>query len=191
MNNDLVTRAQNGDTAAFEQLVCEYEKRVYNLALKMSRNPEDALDLSQDIFIRIYKSLPLFKGDSSFSTWVYSIASNACIDYTRRERRKSRLEFLPLDEAIPPPDFRYQPELEYEKTALRESISRALDELSPEHREIIVLRELNGLSYDEIADTLDIEHGTVKSRISRARQKLCALLGNNSAKSSSKKKKER
>ena len=84
--NKLVLRAQKGDNDAFSELVSLYEKKIYNLALRMTRNPEDALDLSQEIFIRVYKSLPLFKAQSTFSTWVYSIASNACIDFTRRER---------------------------------------------------------------------------------------------------------
>lgn len=196
---DLVSRAQSGDHEAFEQLVVQYEKRVYNLALRMSRNPEDALDLAQEIFIRVYKSLPFFKGQSAFSTWLYSIASNACIDFTRREKRKNRISMLSIDDeknksVYEIPDIRYQPENEVEKNALREELVCALEKLSPEHREILVLREINGLSYDEIAEALDLECGTVKSRICRAREKMCRLLakgGNKPAQLASKKKKER
>lgn len=196
---DLVSRAQNGDHEAFEQLVVNYEKRVYNLALRMSRNPEDALDLAQEIFIRVYKSLPFFKRQSAFSTWLYSVASNACIDFTRREKRKNRIATLSIDDekndtVYEIPDLRYQPENELEKNAMREELVHALDALSPEHREILVLREINGLSYDEISEALDIECGTVKSRICRAREKLCRLLaksGNKPARHASKEKKER
>ena len=191
--NKLVLRAQNGDDSAFEQLVTLYEKRVYNLALRMSRNHEDALDLSQDIFIRVYKSLPFFKGESSFSTWLYSIASNACIDFTRREAKR-RTSSLECDEYFEIPDLRYHPESEAERADLRNQIVNAIDSLSPEHREIIVLREINSLSYGEIAEALDIEVGTVKSRICRARERLCSFLsksGNNPNTTASKSKKGR
>ncbi len=179
--NKLVLRAQKGDNDAFSELVSLYEKKIYNLALRMTRDREDALDLSQEIFIRIYKSLPLFKAQSTFSTWVYSIASNACIDFTRRESKR-KTHSIDEEEYFEIPDLKYSPENSAENSELREQIVGAIDSLSPEHREVIVLRELNGLSYDEIADALDISPGTVKSRICRAREKMCSFLskhGNN------------
>ncbi len=192
---ELVRNAKDGDANAFEELVKLHQKRVYNLALRMSGNSEDALDLSQEVFLKIYKALPLFKEQSAFSTWVYSIASNVCIDFVRKQ---SKLKTVSLsadeekDSAMPEiPDSRYQPELEYEKKELRESISAGLSALSDEHREILVLREICGLSYQEICDALDLESGTVKSRLSRARNQLCVFLRNMPAKNTSKKEKGR
>ena len=187
--NKLVEKAKCGDSSAFEALYDMYAAKVYNLALRMSRNTEDALDLSQEIFIRVYKSLPFFKGNSSFSTWLYSIASNACIDFTR-SRSKKKTESVD-DAVFELPDIK-TPESELEKKQLREDISNAIALLPPNLREVIVLREINDLSYGEIADALDIEIGTVKSRISRARERLCVLLkdyGNKITAPSSKNKK--
>ncbi len=170
---NLVERAKSGDDGAFEALYDKYSAKVYNLALRMSKNPDDALDLSQDIFIRVYKSLVFFKGQSSFSTWLYSIASNACVDFTRRESKRKTDSID--DVAFELPDLR-SPESEAEQKELRLSIANAIDALPYEQREVIVLREINGLSYAEIADALDIEVGTVKSRIARARERLCVIL---------------
>ena len=187
--NKLIEKAKGGDAEAFEKLYDMYAQKVYNLALRMSKNPEDALDLSQEIFIRVYKSLVFFKGDSSFSTWLYSIASNACVDFTRRESKRKHDSID--DGVLQLPDLA-TPENEFEKKKLGEDIANAIDALPPNMREVIVLREINGLSYSEIADSLDIEEGTVKSRICRAREKLCKLLkeyGNKNYPSSSKEKK--
>lgn len=184
---NLVEKAKNGDESAFEALYDKYSGKVYSLALRMTKNPEDALDLSQDVFIRVYKSLVFFKGQSSFSTWLYSIASNACIDFTRKETKR-KTESLNENSFTEIPDLR-SPEHETEKKELRTAIATAIDALPYDQREVIVLREINGLSYTEIADALDIEVGTVKSRIARARERLCKNLseyGNKKAPSSSK-----
>ena len=180
----LVKRAKNGDASAFEELVVLYQKKVYNLSLRMCGNTEDAFDLSQETFLRAYKALPFFKEKSSFSTWIYSIATNVCIDFARKQNRFKTVPLHMPDEnnddiAFDIPDTRYQPETEYEKAELREAVARGLQTLSPEHREILVLREIGGLSYREIGDSLNLEPGTVKSRINRARLQLCAFLGNN------------
>ena len=192
---ELVRSAKDGDAASFEELVKLHQKRVYNLALRMSGNPEDALDLSQEVFLRIYKALPLFKEQSAFSTWVYSIASNVCIDFVRKRNKLKTVSLSSdseTDSSVPEiPDNRYQPELEYEKNELRESIAAGLSTLSDEHREILVLREICGLSYQEICDALDLEGGTVKSRLSRARNQLCVFLRNMPVKNTSKKEKGR
>ena len=195
--SDLIRRAKDGDSSAFEDLVLTHQTKVYNLALRMTGNPEDALDLSQETFIRVYKALPLFKGQSTFSTWIYSIASNICLDFLRKQKKKKAvsISFSDLskedDSAFELPDSRFDPEREYEKAELRDAIAAGLDTLSPEHREILILREINGLSYREICDALDLEEGTVKSRISRARLQLCNFLGNNSGKKASKERKGR
>lgn len=178
---DIVNRAKSGDNDAFELLVLEYQKRVYNLSFRMCKNEEDALDLSQEIFIRVYKSLAFFEGKSSFSTWLYSIASNACIDFSRRQKNSKLTPLYVLgDEAderpLDLPDLRYAPEDELLRTELRRDIADALAALTYEHREVLVLREINGLSYHEIADALELECGTVKSRICRARENLCKIL---------------
>lgn len=192
---ELVRCAKDGDAHAFEELVKLHQNRVYNLALRMSGNAEDALDLSQETFLRIYKALPLFKEQSAFSTWVYSIASNVCIDFIRKQNKLKTVSLSQEAENDSPsfeiPDNRYHPELEYEKRELRDAISAGLSSLSDEHREILVLREICGLSYQEICDSLDLEAGTVKSRLSRARNQLCKFLRNMPAKKTSKKEKGR
>ena len=192
--SDLIRRAQGGDDDAFEALVRAYQTRVYNLALRMSKNAEDAFDLTQETFIRIYKALSLFKGQSAFSTWVYSIASNVCIDFARRQKKHRERSVSLSDaggEALDIPDVRFRPDTELERAELRRAIAAGLDSLSPEHREILVLREIWGLSYSEICEVLDLEAGTVKSRISRARVQLCVFLRNKAGENPSKEKEGR
>ncbi len=192
----LVRRAKNGEPAAFEELVQLYQNKIYTLCLRMSGNAEDAFDLSQEAFLRVYKALPLFKEQSSFSTWVYSIATNVCIDFARKQKKHKTVPLHITDEHGEEtlreiPDNRYHPEQEYEKTELREAVAAGLDSLSPEHREILILREISGLSYQEIGEVLDLESGTVKSRINRARSQLCEFLRNNPGKTPSNKRKGR
>lgn len=178
---ELVTRAKAGDDEAFAQLMRDNEKRIYNLTLRMTGDPEDAMDLSQETFLNAWRGLKFFKGDSAFSTWVYRLASNACIDHLRRKKRRQDISApMPVDEEddSPPdiPDERFQPERELERQELRRAVTQGLEELSDEHRQILVMREINGLSYQEIADVLDLETGTVKSRIARARNSLRKIL---------------
>ena len=177
----LVQQAQRGDEHAFEQLVVAHQKRVYNYCLRMTGNPEDALDLSQEAFLRAYRALNSFKRESSFSTWLYRLTANCCIDFLRRERRRKVVSLSQMDRdgeqvllEIPDPDE--GPEASAERSELRTAISRALRRLSSDHRGILILREMNGLSYGEIALVLGISEGTVKSRISRARTELCKYL---------------
>jgi RNA polymerase sigma-70 factor (ECF subfamily) len=142
-----------------------YEKKVYSMALRMSGSAEDAFDLSQEIFLRIYRSIGLFKMESSVSTWIYRLSTNVCIDFLRRRKKRPETALISEQEdgeyENEIPDTRYSPESEYDKTELREQLSKALLCLSPEHRQIVVLRDINGLSYTEIADLLGIEEGTV------------------------------
>lgn len=191
---ELVERASQGDQDAFAQLVQANQNKIYSLTLRMTGNPEDGADLAQEAFLRAWRTLPSFQGESSFSTWLYRLASNLCIDFLRREkRRRTAVSVTSLDDedsAAPAevPDHRFTPEGELERRELRDAVGRALLKLSDEHRQVLVLRELEGLSYAEIAQALALEEGTVKSRIARARLSLRNILladGNFSAPASS------
>lgn len=178
---ELVARAKKGDQSAFEQLVRDNEKRIYNLALRMAGNPEDALDLSQEAFLNAWKGLNSFKGDSAFSTWLYRLASNACLDFLRSKKRRQDTTASTLsldDEETPPPpaDDSVRPDTQLERKERRLALHRALDALPPHHRQILVMRELSGLSYQEISSILALDLGTVKSRLTRARLALKKIL---------------
>ncbi|MDO4361310.1 MAG: sigma-70 family RNA polymerase sigma factor [Eubacteriales bacterium] len=171
----------DGDVNAYEALVKEYEKNVYNLALRMTGNSEDAADMAQEAFIKAYNSLTAFRGDSKFSVWLYRIVSNVCLDFLRSRSRKQTVslstenddgEEVELDIA----DETHSPEQLLDRSLTRDAVRRGLAALPPDHREILLLREIQGLSYEEIADVLGLEAGTVKSRIFRARKKLCSFL---------------
>lgn len=171
----------DGDINAYELLVKEYEKNVYNLALRMVGNSEDAADMSQEAFIKAYNSLTSFRGDSKFSVWLYRIVSNVCLDYLRSRGRRQTVSLSAEnddgeDVEIDISDETQSPERLLDRRLTRDAVRRGLAALPPEHRQILLLREIQGLSYDEIADALGIEAGTVKSRIFRARKKLCAFL---------------
>ena len=178
---EIIRRVQSGDTDAYEALVTEYQKNVYNLALRMTGNPEDAADMSQEAFIKAYSSLALFRGDSKFSVWLYRIVSNVCLDHLRRQSRRQILSLSVEDDEgdeaqIDIPDLSQSPEELLERQLTREAVRRGLDSLPPAQRQILLLREIQGLSYEEISAALNIDEGTVKSRIFRARKKLCAFL---------------
>lgn len=182
MDNDvqLVNKINAGDDTAFEQLVHIYEKKVYTMALRMTGNQEDACDLSQEVFLRIYRSLAQFKNESSLSTWIYRLSSNVCIDFLRRRKKHPQLPLVTEQEdgehEIEISDMRYNPESEYDKQEIRQQLAQALEYLTAEHRQIVVLRDISGLSYAEIASVLGIEEGTVKSRLFRSREQLRRLL---------------
>lgn len=179
---ELVERARRGDETAFEVLVTQQEKRVYNLCRRLTGNPEDAAELTQETFLNAWRGLSRFQGESAFSTWVYRLASNACIDFLRKEKRRKSLSMtVSLDDEEEArqaelPDERYAPERELERSEARRAVAEGLERLSPEHRQVLVMRELSGLSYAEIGAVLDLEEGTVKSRIARARGALRKVL---------------
>lgn len=178
----LLRRAQGGDSAAFEDIVRAHEATVYHLALRQLGNREDAEDAAQEVFLKAYAALGSFRGESRISVWLYRITNNVCIDLLRRRRDTVSLsaesgEGETLELEIP--DERFDPAALAERRDLREQVGKALDLLPPDAREILLLRELGGQRYDEIAEALDIDIGTVKSRIFRARKKLCALLEGN------------
>lgn len=177
----VIERVLKGDINAYEQLVTEYEKSVYNLALRMTDNAEDAADMAQEAFIKAYNSLSSFRGDSKFSVWLYRIVSNVCLDFLRKQSRRPAVSLSVEDDdgedvQLDVPDESMSPEKQLERKLTRESVRKGLAQLPEDYRQILLLRELQGLSYDEIAQTLDIGVGTVKSRIFRAREKLCAFL---------------
>ena len=171
----LVMAAKGGDEDAFATLVRLYEKRVFALAVRMCGSREDAAEAAQEAFLAAWQGLSFFRGDASFSTWLYRLTSNACVDLLRREGRHRSAAGPSLDDeglSLDVPDTALSPQDEAERQELREAIDRGLAALSPEHRQILILREMHQLSYDEIAEVLSLDTGTVKSRISRARRQL-------------------
>ena len=177
----IVRKVLGGDANAFETLVLEYEKNVYNIALRMTGNSEDAADMTQEAFIKAYNSLQSFRGDSKFSVWLYRIVSNVCLDFLRSKNRRPTVSLSVEDDdgedtQLDVADESQSPELLLDRKLTRDSVRRGLDSLPPDYRQILLLREMQGLSYDEIAQALGLEVGTVKSRIFRARKKLCTFL---------------
>lgn len=172
----LVKRSRNGDLDAFEELVKRYEGKVYTVAYRFMGNHADASDLAQDAFIRAYQALPSFRGDASFATWLYRIVSNVCRDEIRKQQRHKKVS---LDEVMLQPGgnpslmaAEMSPEESAETNEIQYMVQKQLNSLSGDHRLILVMREIQGLSYEEIASSLDCTLGTVKSRLNRARQTL-------------------
>ena len=177
----IVRKVLGGGANAFETLVLEYEKNVYNIALRMTGNSEDAADMTQEAFIKAYNSLQSFRGDSKFSVWLYRIVSNVCLDFLRSKNRRPTVSLSVEDDdgedaQLDVADESQSPELLLDRKLTRDSVRRGLDSLPPDYRQILLLREIQGLSYDEIAQALSLEVGTVKSRIFRARKRLCTFL---------------
>ncbi len=190
----IIRAVLDGNANAFEDLVLEYQDRVYHIALKMTSSQEDAFDLSQETFLKAYRTLGSFRGESGFGSWLYRMCANLCIDFLRKRKRRGQEQILSLDETDEGgrprelPDLRYEPQKELERKEQRALVRDGLRRLPEEQRLILILRDVEGLSYQEISETLTIELGTVKSRIYRARARLAALLtsdGNFSGKTSS------
>ena len=182
-DGELIKDFLAGKESAFEDLVHRYEKKVYSLCYKYVGNQEDALDLAQESFLRVYRSLSRFRFDAAFSTWVYRLTVNTCLDFMRQQKNKASLSLdaplrLAEGEEVPREvaDRGPSPVEELERKELRGEILRALEELPEEQRIPIVLKEFQDLSYEEIADLLQIPLGTVRSRISRGRLKLKTIL---------------
>ena len=174
-----VDAARQGDQSAFEQLVKLYEKRVLALTTRMCKNPADAEEAAQEAFLSAWQGLPFFRGESSFSTWLYRLASNACVDLLRREGRRQSAAGPSLNDEevqLEVPDTAPSPQEQAERSELRQQIEAGLQALTPDHRQVLLLREMHQLSYDEIAQTLDVDVGTVKSRINRGRKQLRNVL---------------
>ena len=172
-----IAAARAGDQGAFGELVRLYEKRVLALTQRMCRNPEDAAEAAQEAFFAAWQGLKSFRGDSSFSTWLYRLASNACVDLLRREgKRRAVVSLDDEDLNLDIPASLPSPQEEAERRELREQIESGLRALPPEYRAVLVLREMQQLRYDEIGEVLGLDIGTVKSRISRGRKKLQSFL---------------
>ncbi len=180
----IIEKVRSGYADAFEALVLDNQKKVYNLALKMTKNEDDALDISQEAFIKAYTGLENFRAESRFSVWLYRLTYNLCIDFLRKKKRKPVLPLTFTDDdgdtvELEIPDTRYEPASEAEKHELREAVSSGIDALPEKHRQILIMREMTGMSYEEISKVLEINEGTVKSRLSRARQSLVVILNGN------------
>ena len=178
----LVRDIRAGDGDAFETLVREHQTRVYNLALRMMGNPEDALDISQETFLKAWRTLGKFRGDCSLGTWLHRIAANLCIDQMRKNKRRQQDKLVSLDDpgedgrAMELPDLSGDPQAALERAEGRRAVWECMEELPREQKLILILRDVNGLSYEEIGEALALELGTVKSRIFRARARLANLL---------------
>ncbi len=176
----LVELALDGDSRAFEILMEKHESKMYAVALRMCKNREDAQDCLQDAMLRIYKALPSFKGQSSFSTWAYRITMNTCLDDLRRKKvRQAKSLDQMLEVGWAPVDDSNTAERHLENSELKRNLSRAIQTLPEEMRAAVVLRDIQGFSYEEIANMLSTNVGTVKSRISRGREKLREILSRN------------
>lgn len=176
----LIEKAKAGDVKSFEELISNYQNRAFNIAYRMLGNLEDANDVTQEALIKIYRSINKFKGNSSFSTWLYSIVNNVCIDFIRKHRKA---KILYIDENQKQegyqreiPDKMNTPECLFEKKEIKEMVHDAINQLNYEQKTIIILRDIQGFSYQEIAEILNISEGTVKSRISRGRNNLKLIL---------------
>lgn len=175
---NLIENFKKGDSSAFGEIVLKYQDKVYNLCRHMLGNVEDAEDAAQDVFLKAYQALPKFQPDASLFTWLYHIATNTCIDYKKKPIFESLFgdsgegEKLIHDRASDAPS----PEKLYQSKQIDEALQKSLGKLSPKLRAIIILKEIEELSYEEIADTLEISMGTVKSRIARAREELQKLM---------------
>ena len=169
-----VAQARGGDASAFEELVRMYEAPVYRMALRMcGGRAEDAQEVAQEAFLAAWRGLPRFRGQCRFSSWLYKLTANAAVDHLRREKRRPAA--VPLENAGEPADP-HTPQEELERRELHRAVQQALDRLTPEHREVLLLRQMQGLSYQEIGAALSLEEGTVKSRISRAKRQLRTIL---------------
>ncbi len=178
---ELVRRAQGGDHSAFRQLFDRYHKRVYAVAFGVLKNRHDALDCVQEGFVKVHRHLPSFQGSSSFYTWLYRIVMNLAIDQLRRRKTSKPVEFddgvrrdsqEPGDDAIVSRMLDENPRKAVIRRELLEKVQLALAELPEYHRQVILLREIEGMSYEEMAEALDVPKGTIMSRLFHARKKM-------------------
>lgn len=178
----LIEKAKNGDVESFELLINVYQKKAFNIAYRMLGNLEDANDVTQEALVKVYRSIHNFKGNSSFSTWLYSIVNNACIDFIRKNRKVNLLyidkEYGETNYKIEIGDEINTPESLFEKNEIKQMVHDAINQLNYEQRNIIILRDIQGFSYQKIGEMLHISLGTVKSRISRARSNLKEIIAN-------------
>ncbi len=174
----LIQEAQKGDVSAYDVLIRHYYAKLYGLVYNMTSNNEDAEDLLQEIFLKAFKSLPRFKGNSSFYTWLYRIAINRSINFIKRRKKRQTLSLDQVDGAVErDPDYvdlssRESPFRDMKLTELQEKLNKALMTLSEKHRTVVVLHDIQGIPHEEIARMLKCSQGTVRSRLFYARQRL-------------------
>ncbi len=169
----IIARARRGDADAFEQLVVAYRDQVFRLALRMCGSEADADEVAQEAFLSAWKALPNFRGESQFSTWLYQLTTHAAIDLMRREKRQiAAADITEVSAADPAPS----PQQQAEQSEQREIVRDAILQLAPEQREVVVLRFMEELSYEEIGAVLKLPSGTVKSRLNRAKAQLKEIL---------------
>ncbi len=178
----LIKQSKAGDIESFERLIAEHQKKVFNIAYRMLGNLEDANDVAQEALVKVYRGIENFKGKSSFSTWLYAIVNNACIDFIRKNRK---VNMIYLDREYETEEGTYKiqlnnnedtPEQLFEKKEAQKLVHESINELGYNHRKVIILRDIEYFSYKEIAQILSCPEGTVKSRISRARNNLKAII---------------
>lgn len=178
----LVKRAQGGDLGAYDELVRRYQERVYATVYHMTSSHEDANDLAQDAFIKAYRAINSFKGDSSFFTWVYRIAVNKTLNFLKQRKKRTFMSLNDLDfNAEHDPDLvalisEKTPRRDISLAELQEQLNEAMQKLSDTHRLVVTLHDVQGLSHDEISKIMDCNTGTVRSRLFYARQQLQAYL---------------
>lgn len=179
-DEELVEKVKKGDADVYEKIIQKYQSKVFGLIYNMTKNQNDIEDLAQEVFIKIYKNLGKFKGESSLYTWIYKITVNLCLD-----EMKKRKNVIYLDEKIEVDDGEVNRELPsedksqeklYEEKELQEKLHNCINKLPEKQRVMIVLRDIKGFSYEEISKITDVKLGTVKSQINRARLKLKELL---------------
>ena len=177
----LIDQVLQGDNDAFAQLVEAYQDRVYGLCLRMVSDREDAQDLAQEAFVRAWRGLKFYKHEAAFSTWLYRLTSNVCIDFLRQKKRRSALSLTSAEEEeqIDIPDPSPQPEELVMQQQRKEAVAEAMSQLEDEFRLVLTLRVVQERSYEEIAEIMDLKVGTVKSRLARAREKLRKILMKN------------
>jgi RNA polymerase sigma-70 factor (ECF subfamily) len=178
----LLKRSQQGDVAAFEQLIAKHQTLAYNVAYRILGNEEDAKDATQEALIKVFRNINKFKGDASFGTWLYRIVVNSCNDYIRKHRKVVTYSIdneIETDEGTMKKELADEspgPELAYETKDMQKIVQTALGKLPEANRIVVVLRDIQGFSYDEIAQMIEVPVGTVKSRINRGRDMLKNLL---------------
>lgn len=177
IEKQLIKKAKNGDENSFESLILSCQGRAFNIALRYLRNEEDALDALQESFIKIYRNLNTFKEDSKFDTWVYRIVVNTCNDMIRKNNRRKNTDSIYRNDGeketvLEIPDVSDAPEEVYDKKEKQDHILSCLEKLNPGQKEIIILRDIQGFTYEEISEILECSIGTVKSKINRSRLKL-------------------
>lgn len=166
----LIEKCKKGDIEAFEKLIFDYQKKVFNICYRFMQNHEDASEIAQEVFIKVYKSIINFMEESKLSTWIYKIAATTCIDELRKRKNINTVSIDNDELAVSLPDNSNNPHDVLSKNELKRELHNAINSLNDDHRDVIILRDMQGFSYEEIAKMLKLPLGTVKSRIKRGRE---------------------